>query len=299
MAQAPPAEPEEPEEPETEDVPEDIDPELGIIRIRTATEDPELGIIRIREQPIIPPTAEPGRAPIAFLTGRITAINSGNIFLSLDPAVGLIGDQFIRPGITLGVYPALAENTFLVAAADVNLQRYLNVTSADYDELRLRLGLWQRLTPRSSAQLSWSYQQLYRAGFQSRFFENNSVDLFLSRRDPVTSKLAFNTFYQLQLNFSSPQSFDRIVQSAGVFASYQITPQFQAGLNYQITLADYTAVDRFDTYQQVIGQLVYQLSPATRLSLFGGFSFGRSSLPTVRFEDTIVGISFEGTVTLF
>ncbi|HEY9736669.1 MAG TPA: hypothetical protein V6D06_10315, partial [Trichocoleus sp.] len=107
MAQAPPAEPEEPEEPETEDVPEDIDPELGIIRIRTATEDPELGIIRIREQPIIPPTAEPGRAPIAFLTGRITAINSGNIFLSLDPAVGLIGDQFIRPGITLGVYPAL------------------------------------------------------------------------------------------------------------------------------------------------------------------------------------------------
>jgi hypothetical protein len=278
---------------------EGLDPELGIIRIRAAVEDPELGIIRIREQPFIPDITAPPAAPIAYLTGRVSLLNSGNIFLALDPVQGLVGDQVIRPGISLGVYPALAQETYLLAVADVNFQRYFNVGTANYDELRLRLGIRQGLTPRSYGQLSWSHQALFRPGIRDRFFTNDSFELLLARRDPITPEIAINTYYQLQLNLSNPQSFDRLIQFAGIYASYQFTPQLQVGLNYQFTLADYTAFERFDTYQQLIGQLIYQATPAVRVSLFGGLSFGRSSIPTVRFEDAIFGISVEGTVPLF
>ncbi|MBD2258814.1 hypothetical protein [Pseudanabaena sp. FACHB-2040] len=278
---------------------EGVDPELGIIRIRTAVEDPELGIIRLREQPFIPEVATQQPAPIAYLTGRVSLLNSGNIFLALDQMQELVGDQLIRPGISLGLYPALGRETYLLAVADVNFQRYFNVGSANYDEVRLRLGIRQGLTPRSYGQLSWSHQGLFRPGIQDRFFANDSFELLLARRDPLTPEIAVNTYYQLQLNLSNPQSFDRLIQFAGIYASYQITPELQVGLNYQLTLADYTAFERFDTYQQIIGQMVYQITPEVRVSLFGGFSFGRSSLPSVRFEDAILGINFEGTVPLF
>lgn len=279
--------------------PEEEDPELGIIRIRSATADPELGIIRIREQPVIPAETARSSTTIAFLTGRVSIGSSGNIFLASDPLLGLVGDQFVRPGVTLGIYPALGPETYLLASADLSFQRYFNVTSINYDEVRFRLGVRQALTPRSYGQLTWSYQQLFRPGLKDRFFENDSVELFLARRDPLTPEIALNSYYQLQLNFSDPGIFDRIVQFAGVYASYQISPQLQAGLTYQITLADYTSFERFDTYQQVLGQIVYQVIPEVRVTLYGGFSFGQSSLPNVRFEDTIIGITFEGTVGLF
>ncbi|MBD0333962.1 MAG: hypothetical protein ICV62_00595 [Cyanobacteria bacterium Co-bin13] len=296
IAQSAPADPDS----ETEETEiEGVDPELGIIRIRTAIEDPELGIIRIREQPLIPEVAAQQSAPIAYLTGRISLLDSDNIFLALDQVQGLVGDQLIRPGVSLGLYPALGRETYLLAVADINFQRYFNVGTANYDEVRLRLGIRQGLTPRSYAQLSWSHQGLFRPGIQDRFFANDSFELLLARRDPLTSDIAINTYYQLQLNLSNPQSFDRLIQFAGIYASYQITPQLQAGLNYQLTLADYTAFERFDTYQQIIGQMIYQITPEVRVSLFGGFSFGRSSLPNVRFEDAILGINLEGTVPLF
>lgn len=288
---------------ETEDLeenPDIADPELGIIRIRSAVEDPELGIIRIREQiPALPSPSASAPAPIAFLTGRLSFVSSDNIFLSVDPVLGIVGDQFVRPGVSLGIYPSLAEQTFLIATADLNFQRYVNTRAANYDELRLRLGIRQGLTPRSYAQLSWSHQELFRPTLKNRFFENEAVELLLARRDALTPELALNSYYQIQMNFSAPQSFDRLIQFAGAYLSYQITPSWQVGVNYQLTLTDYTSFERFDTYQQVIGQLVYKLSPDIRMSLFGGISFGRSSVPSVRFDDTILGISFEGNWALF
>ncbi|HEY9880787.1 MAG TPA: hypothetical protein V6D29_20175 [Leptolyngbyaceae cyanobacterium] len=293
------AEEEATEDPTVED--SDLaDPELGIIRIRSAVEDPELGIIRIREQiPVLPPPVASEPSPIAFFTGRISFVNSSNIFLSVDPVLGVVSDQFVRPGISLGIYPALADQTFLIATADLNFQRYLNTRTANYDEVRLRLGVRQGLTPRSYAQISWTYQELFRPTLKDRFFENDAVELLLARRDALTPELALNSYYQIQMNFSTPQAFDRLIQFAGAYLSYQISPRWQAGINYQLTLADYTAFERFDTYQQVIGQLVYQLSPDVRLSLFGGFSFGRSSVQSVQFDDTILGVSLEGTWALF
>ncbi|HEY9761796.1 MAG TPA: hypothetical protein V6D07_04685 [Trichocoleus sp.] len=288
------------EEAEAEENPNIEDPELGIIRIRSAVEDPELGIIRIREQlPDLPTPSASEAAPIAFLTSRLSFVNSNNIFLSVDPVLGVIGDQSVRPGISLGIYPALAEQTFLIATADLNFQRYINNRAANYDELRLRLGIRQGLTPRSYIQLSGTYQELFRPTLKDRFFSNDALELLLARRDSLTPELALNSYYQVQMNFSTPQSFDRLIQFAGAYLSYQVTPRWQVGLNYQLTLADYTSFERFDTYQQVIGQLVYQLSPDVRLNLFGGVSFGRSSIPSVRLDDTIVGISLEGTWALF
>ena len=274
------------------------DPELGIIRVRSTFEDPELGILRIREQPVLQtPSTEP--RPIAYLTGRLGFVSSDNIFLSIEQGRELVGDEFFRYGLSLGFYPALGTRTLLIAAVDTNFQRYINRTDANYDEVRLRLGLRQGLTPRAYGEVSWSYQQLFEPGIRDRFFENRGLDLTLGRRDSFSPTARLDSFYRAQLNFSEPASFDRFIQSLGAYASYDITSNIRVGLGYQLTLADYTQVDRYDTYHQLIGQIVYFITPTTRLSLFGGYSFGRSSTPNVRFQDTLFGVFLESTVPVF
>lgn len=277
------------------------DPELGIIRVRSAVEDPELGIIRIQQIPEVPVATETEQPPppVAFLTGRISAVSSGNIFLSIDPILGLVGDEFIRPGISLLFYPPVSPSTRLLISTDINFQRYASFNAADYDEVRFRLGVNHRFSPRTTGQLSWGYQQLFRPGLKNRFFENDSFELLLRRQDPITRELFLNTYYQLQLSYSNPDDFNRLIQFAGAYLGYQVTPQIQVGLNYQLTLADYIRLERYDAYQQILGQFVYQFAPSARVILFGGFTFGRSSEPSIRYDNTLFGISIEGTVTLF
>jgi hypothetical protein len=93
--------------------------------------------------------------------------------------------------------------------------------------------------------------------------------------------------------------FSRILQSAGTYLGYDITPNIQAGISYQLNLIDYTTQDRYDTFQQVLGQVVYRLSPTLRLNLYGGISFGRSSEPRVQFNDTFFGAAIDATIPLF
>lgn len=285
------------EEPEEDGEPQ-IDSELGELRIRSRTTDPELGILRIREEPLATPARSPQR-PVAYLTGRVGYINSDNIFLAIDDQLGIIGDDFLRSGVALSFYPALGPETFLLAIAETNFQRYTNITNANYDELRFRVGIRQGLTPRTFGEIGWNYQQLFRPSFRDRFFENHAFDLTLRRQDPLTADLTLSSYYRLQLNLSNPAAFDRVIQALGTYAGYSIAPQLEAGLNYQLTLGDYTQQDRYDTYHQVLAQLVYSIQPTTRLSLFGGISFGRSSEPIIRFDDVIFGIFLESSLVSF
>lgn len=274
------------------------DSELGEIRVRSTVEDPELGILRIREQPILTSTSQPP-TPVAYLTGRVGYINSDNIFLGINEQLGIVGDDFFRYGAALSFYPALGPQTFLLATAETNFQRYTSVTEASYDQVRFRVGVRQGLFPRTYGEVGWSYQQLFRPGYRDRFFENHGFDVTLGRRDPLAENLLLSSYYRLQLNLSEPASFDRVIQAFGTYAGYEITPNLEFGLNYQLTLADYTQQQRYDTYHQVLGQFVYSLTPRTRVSLFGGFSFGRSSDETVRFNDTIFGVFLESSLVLF
>jgi hypothetical protein len=286
------------------------DPELGVIRVRNPLEDPELGILRIRQQPDI--FDLPAQAPpkIAFLTARVTAANSDNILLVVNDVGGLTGGTFFRPAATLGIYPSLGPQTVLIGTVDIGLQRYNNQPTINYDDWRFRLGIRQGLSPRAYGQLSLTYQELFRPGAtRTRFFENKAVGLTLGRRDPLTSRLVLDSYYQIQFNDARSTSstssgsmvtdFSRLSQLAGFYLGYTISPQFETGVGYQLNLIDYTTQARYDTVQQLFGQIVYNLTPRLQFSLYGGWSFGRSSNPRVRFDDTIFGFTIEATAPLF
>lgn len=252
--------------------------------------DPELGILRLREQPL--PVQ---RLPVVYLSGGVDYLNSDNIFLETEP----VNDQFVRAGLSLVTVPALSPQTSLFASVGGSLLRYSNFSDSDYNELSLQAGITQRLFPQTFGQLSWSNQQLFEAEDGERFFNDHSVRLALGRRDQLLPLLGLDTFYQLRFSFSDPNDFSRFIQTLGVSLSYDIAPKLQISLNYQLTLADFTQQTRYDTFNQIFGQVSFNLTPASRFNLFGGFSFGDSSDAAVDFDDTIFGVSLDVDLPLF
>jgi hypothetical protein len=284
------------------------DPELGVIRVRNPLEDPELGILRIREQPDLPVAAAPPK--VAFFTARFSLVNSDNVLLVVNDVGGLTGDTFYRPAVSLAAYPSLGPETVLIGSLDAGLQRYTSQPTINYDDWRVRLALRQGLSPRSYIQVGATYQELLRAGeSRFRFFDNRAATLTLGRRDPLTSNLVLDSFYQVQWNDARSRSqtpsgivvtdFSRLGQTAGVYLGYTPNNQWHTGLSYQLNLIDYTTQDRYDTVQQLLGQVAYSITPRVRLSLYGGWSFGRSSDPRINFNDTILGLTIDATVPLF
>ncbi|MEM0979070.1 MAG: hypothetical protein AAGH78_02240 [Cyanobacteria bacterium P01_H01_bin.58] len=270
------------------------DPELGVIRVRDSRQDPELGILQLRTVPQLPPPR-----PYLFLSTYASASSSDNILLIDDPVQGRIGDKFVRPGISLIAFPPLGTSTNLLASIETNAVRYQDFTGANYDELKFRVGVRHSFSRRVYGQLSWSRQLLFREGFQDRFFTNQGIELFVGRRDPLSPTLTLDSYYQAEVFFSDPDDFSDVVLSLGTYLNYRLSPKFDAGVGYQITMSDFTQVNRHETYQRVTGQLRYTLSPSVRMSIFGGFSNGRSSEPNISFDDSFFGISFDATVEIF
>lgn len=277
------------------------DPELGVLRVRDpdATSDPELGSLRVR--PVIPEPElpEPQPQPSVFLSTYVSALSSDNVFLVEDPILGRFSDNLVRPGLALIATPPIGPQTSVIAAVEVNFPRYLDFSSASYDELRVQAGLRHRFSPRVYGQLGWSQQRLYRPGLRDRFFKRDGIELFLGRQDPLTRHLAINTYYQGQLFFAAPEEFGSTVQSLGTYLSYELGPQWNVGLGYQLSFVEFTEVSRSEFYQRAIAQLSYNITPNVRASLFGGVSFGNSSEPQITYDDTFFGISINATFGLF
>lgn len=308
-----PAPPENPS-PTASDEGEDLDqlpqdPELGVIRVRNPLEDPELGILRIRQLPDSSSLPTAPAPKIAFLTARFSGVSSDNVLLVVNDAGGLTGGQFYRPSAVLGIYPSLGPTTALLGTLEIGLQRYPTQPTLDYDDWRIRLGLRQNFTPRTYAQLNLSYQELLRPGLGPRIFDNKSVGLTLARRDPITPQLVLDSSYQVQYNDARSRSvtssgtvitnFSRITHTLNAYLGYTPNNRWHTGLNYQYTIFDYTIQNRYDTVQQILAQVVYNITPRLRLSVYGGWSFGGASDPRIRYDDTILGFSLETTLPLF
>ncbi len=270
------------------------DDELGVIQLRSPLQDPELGILELRQ--IAPPRP---RSPIAYFSSFIAASSSDNIFLVEDPVQGRFGDNFIRPGISILAFPALGPDTGLLLSARTTLLRYEEQADSSYDELRFQVGVRQRLSRNAYARLSLSHQLLYEAGFTEQFFTNTGIEWTLGRRDRLTPQLTLDSYYQGQLFFSDPERFSNILNSVGASLNYQINPQWDTGLGYRLTISDFTQQSRHETYQRLTGQLRYAITPAVRMSLFGGLSYGRSSESRITFDDTFFGLSINATVPIF
>lgn len=317
--------------------PEGADPELGVLRVNpileeedelgslraeeqplepdTGTPDPELGTLRIQERPPsqtpdtfpTPPEnrlPKPPRQASVFLLTRLDYFKSSNVFSARDP----VDDGLIRSGLTLFYAPSLGPRTFLITSIDANLIRYTTLGSRNlnYDEVRYRAGIYQRLTPRVSGEIGWSNQKLFSSdtGLQQifggkRFFNDHSLRLELSRQDTLSPQIALNTFYQFRWSFADPVDRSRLLNSLIATLSYSFSQKIQTALDYQFTWSHFTQQSRDDLYHQVVARFTYNFTPRNQVNVFSGFSFGDSSDRAINFDSFIFGVGIVVNTPLF
>ncbi len=249
-----------------------------------AAGDPELGTLRVQEQELSPSPYE----PVGHLLGQVGYFQSNNIFSRVDP----VGGGLISSGLTLSVTPKLGAKTSLVTAIDGRVIRYLDRSDADYNQLRLRAGIRQQLTPSMFGEIGWNNQKLFSAKAGDRFFNENALRLALQRQDRITDRLWLNSFYEFRLGFADPESRSRMINSLSTDLVYYINPRLQLGLEYQFARADFTQRDRDDTYHLLLSSLTYAMSRDSQLSVQGGFSFGGSSDPNIEFDNDFFSVRY-------
>ncbi len=261
--------------------------------------DPELGCIRIQD--VFRPTTPP---PILYLTPRVDFFRSNNLLLGIDP----INAGLIRPSLTLLAIPRIGPNTYVLASVDGAFNRYFEVPQFNYDELRIRAGILQQLSPTMTAEVGWTNQQLFIAnneipGFPSgtRFLNDQAVRFELSRRDQLTERLFLNSIYQFRVSFSDPEDRSRILNVAFLSLNWDLNPNrtMQLGVDYQFSAANYTVVKRTDVYQQLLGRITLNAFRNSQLSLYGGISFGDSTERGIDFNSYVLGVSMSVNWTLF
>lgn len=267
-----------------------LDYDLGTLRLRQtrSREDEELGVLRLLQTAQAPP---PPKSPIAFIGGQLGFLDTDNAFRS-ETAVE---DQIYQSGLTLYLFPQLSENTNLYAIAETSLARY----DVDYNEIEVQAGIRHRLFERTFVQIGWRNQKLYTPGYRERLLGVNYLDALVSHRRILTQKAWVDGFYQLRLGFADPADTSRFRQTLTSSINYAPTPKFRTSLLYQLDLDDYLKVDRYDISHQFLGVVSYNITPESRLSLFGGTRLGNSSAPGVNLDDIFYGAGLSVNVPLF
>ena len=311
-------------------VPVGSDPELGILRSRplppqpvtpqpvpiapsetapTIDEplepgsDPELGTIKIRETPPSSPPPAPRRATSLYLLGHFDYFQTNNVFSSIP----LRTDGAVRTGLSLYYLPPLGPTTYLLVLAESNILRYGTISRLNYDDLRVKVGLYQQLTSRLSGEIGWSYQQLTAAKeevrnlFQGvRFFNEHSLRFDLTRQDPLSPSLKLITGYQFRWNLTGDiEKYDRLVNGGQISLSYKLSPRLEAGLDYQTSWTHFTQQSRDDVSHYLGAHLSYELNDRMSLNAFGGRSMGVSSEKRLEPNSWIFGLGFNFNVPIF
>ncbi|NEQ97909.1 MAG: outer membrane beta-barrel protein [Cyanothece sp. SIO2G6] len=278
------------------DIISDIDPELGVLRIRPLADsnptviDPELGVLRIR--PIAPPLRR--RRPIS-VAGRMSFFSGNNLLARSEPEA----DDIFQVGLSLRAVPRIAPRTFLISTAEVSTVRYFENDAFNYNQLELRFGVYQALTRRMYTDLHWRNQQFFRVDGGDRFLNNHQLRWTLGRTDPLNAKLDLNSAYELRMRWSDPAERNYLSNRFRLGLTQELTPDLRAGLSYQLVLNDYTRQDRYDSYHQLFAQLRYELSDNTSLAVFGGGRWGDSTNEFIDFDTALIGVSFAVNVPLF
>lgn len=272
-----------------------LDDELGDLRVRQlrSREEEELGILRLLQTAQAAPTRP--KPPTAFLGARIGYLGSENPFRNHSG----LSDQIYQSGLAFYLFPRLSNETSLYAIADTGLIRYETFQGINYNEVELQFGIRQRLFPRTYAQIGWRNQQLFSPGYRKKVFTVNAIDALISHRLLFNPRLWLDSFYQARLGFADPSTASRFRQTFTLSFNYSIARNLRTGLLYQLDFDDCTQISRYDTYQQVLGVISYNMTTESRLSLFGGSRFGRSSEPGINLSDTFYGAGLNVSIPLF
>jgi hypothetical protein len=252
------------------------DEDLGMLQVRP--QDADLGGIQIRPAPLEPPS--PGKPKSLYLLGRLDYFYSSNVYSATD----LIGDGFIRTGLSLYYAPALRPSTYFIGSINANLVRYGTFSDLNYNEWLIRAALSQQMTSRMWGQIGWSTQRLFAApaGFQDifvgeNFFSDNNLFLEVSRTDPLGPRFSLYTFYQLRWSQANRLINDRMLNTFFSSLSYQLSPSWSSAIDFLFYWSHYTNQSRDDLVYQLLARTTYNITPNVQFNLFGGGSLGGSS----------------------
>lgn len=271
-------------------------------------EDPELGRLLLRQQevpppaspqikptpPTPPPAPQTRREPVLHLLPRISFFHTNNVFSGIDP----IDDSLIFSSLTLWSAPKLGENTYLNASADGNLIRYINQSEFNYNLLRFRVGVSQRLNRQMWGEIGWNNQQFYRTDGE-RFLNEQMAYLSLSRQDRLTQKLILNSYYDLRVSVADPDTRSRVINSLYLSLSYYFRPNLQVGLDYQFERSDFTQQDREDMYHRIMGRFTYGVLRDSQINVLGGVTVGGSSQPFIDFDSLFFSVTYSVDFSIF
>lgn len=259
--------------------------------------DPDLGILRLRQQELPPPVTPPKpplpapprqRTPVLHLLPRISYYQTSNVFSSVDP----VGDGLIYPSLMLWAVPQLGRNTYLTPSIEGSLIRYIKEPEFNYNLLRFRTGISQRLSRQMFGEIGWANQRFYRAEVGDRFLNEHMAYLSLSRQDQLTPRLRLNSYYDFRLSFADPDNRSRIINSLYLSLSYSFQTNLQVAMDYQFERSDFTERDRYDQYHRIMGRLTYGVLRDSQISFSGGVSVGGSSEPFIDFDSLFFSITY-------
>jgi hypothetical protein len=246
--------------------------------------DPELGTLLLQE--IKPNTSRREENPLFYLIGNFGYMRSNNIFSGINP----VDDNLFRTGVTFLTLPSLSKDTSLIGSVGLNFISYQDQTRLDYDQLNLNLGVIHNFNDNLSGQMGWKNRQLFDGNNGDRFLKDHSFYVGIDHQREISQNLFLNAGYELQTNFSDPDSRSQIINSLNVGLDYKINPVLKAGFNYQLALSNFTQQDRDDTYHQLMGTLRYSISKNASAEMFLGQSFGHSSNQNINYDGLIFGV---------
>jgi hypothetical protein len=266
--------------------------------------DPDLGILRLRQQELPPPVTPPKPAPpapqrqstpILHLLPRISYFQTSNVLSSDDP----VGDSLIYPSLMLWAVPQIGRNTFLTPSIEGSLIRYIKEPQYDYNLLRFRTGISQRLSRGMFGEIGWTNQQFYRAVVDDRFLNEHIAYLSLSRQDQLTRRLRLNSYYDFRVSFADPDSRSRIINSLYLSLSYSFQTNLQVAMDYQFERSDFTVRDRYDQYHRIMGRLTYGVLRDSQISVSGGVTVGGSSESSIDFDSLFFSVTYSVDVPIY
>ncbi len=265
------------------------------------TDNGELGNIIVQEQPLeqLPPPHKREFKPIGYLEANVGYFQTSNVFSS---AIDAKADELIFSGLTLTSVPlALGRKTYLTGSINGNLIRYVNQSTFNYEQLILNLNIYQQLTQQMYGEFGWSNQQLfyaensrrYRFASGDRFDNENSLYLSFGRRDPLSSKLMLDSYYEFRLSLTNvPQNRNRLINTLWLSLNYFLKKSLQVGIDYQFNSSNFTQRDRFDQYHRIYSHLTYGISDLSSVGLQTGVTLGSSTDRTIDFNGWFFSVNY-------
>ncbi|MFB6276614.1 MAG: hypothetical protein ABEI32_10790, partial [Halothece sp.] len=217
-------------------------------------------------------------------------------------------DVTFANGLFLMATPSLDANTNLMAYGGGNLVRYGNNNSLEYNSLNFGLGLQRQFNSQVFGEVSWRHNRLYDAGNGNEivstndsdaFFVDNVIEVSLQRRDRVSDQLTLHSGYALAGHIVNPDELSYISNEIDLALRYQLTPQWESELGYQVTLDGFTNADRTDFQQQLQGTITYHPSDQFFIEGLVAYRFGDSSLDGIDPEAFRAGIRLGYDLGLF